>query len=555
MTTTWFLPADERHEVVSILQQKLGAADATKLLREKLGSEYDLVKSIFGDRSLTHLETCSCLVALSGLQVLRDAAVRQIIVANGHDDQVRACFREFLSLDKSIKTVDDFTDHEMRIKVSRRAWHSGSQWSRAFCDAFDLPAFLAGRELDSRITAFESVDPYIELNPLHDFQNELKASIEEVITRANAQRCLVALPTGAGKTRMMVDTALGLSEVSDGRRLIVWVAQHDELCEQAVQCFAQAWRSQRRPGNRPLTIQRVWKSLNPTIDLGADIVVGIPESLVPRLRATSTHDRNRIALSVIDEAHHALSTKYEELFSLLGGSPIVGITATPATAQQDGTEKLVRRFGNRLLTSPTLGLHPVQVLQDRKILAQADFETVPTNFRVDSEIVEIDAMQNFGDLPPGVLEKLGRSISRNLLILRRLIEVKETDGPVLCFATSVASARAIAAALVVAGRTAGCIDAETEKWNRADIIRDFRSGRVQFLLNYGVLATGFDAPQVSVLVLSRPTTSPVLFEQMIGRGLRGPANGGTLRCKVIYFEDDFSSLNGVRPLSYERFIT
>ena len=335
----------------------------------------------------------------------------------------------------------------------------------------------------------------------------------------------------------------------------MWVAQHDELCEQAVQCFAQAWRSKRRPGNRSLTIQRVWKSLNPTIDLEADVVIGIPESLIPRFRHFSILDRNRIALSVIDEAHHALSTKYEELFSLLGGSPIVGITATPGTAQQFGTERLVRRFGNRLLTSATLGSHPVQVLQEREILAQADFETVQTNFKVGSEIVEVEAMQNFGDLPPGVLEKLGLSIARNRVILRRLLELQELEGPVLCFATSVASARAIAAALVVAGRTAGCIDAATEKWNRADIIRDFRSGRVQFLLNYGVLATGFDAPQVSVLVLSRPTTSPVLFEQMIGRGLRGPANGGTPRCKVIYFADDFSSLNGVQPLSYERFVT
>ena len=51
------------------------------------------------------------------------------------------------------------------------------------------------------------------------------------------------------------------------------------------------------------------------------------------------------------------------------------------------------------------------------------------------------------------------------------------------------------------------------------------------LCNYGVLATGFDAPTVDVVCIARDKI-PVLYSQMIGRGLRGSSVGGTEQCLV-----------------------
>jgi superfamily II DNA or RNA helicase len=53
-----------------------------------------------------------------------------------------------------------------------------------------------------------------------------------------------------------------------------------------------------------------------------------------------------------------------------------------------------------------------------------------------------------------------------------------------------------------------------------------------------VLTTGFDAPLVRAVVIGRPTASPILYEQMIGRGMRGPSFGGTEECLVIDVEDN-----------------
>ncbi|WP_395312115.1 hypothetical protein V4U86_19060 [Mycobacterium sp. AMU20-3851] len=53
-----------------------------------------------------------------------------------------------------------------------------------------------------------------------------------------------------------------------------------------------------------------------------------------------------------------------------------------------------------------------------------------------------------------------------------------------------------------------------------------------------MLTTGFDAPSVRCVVVARPTVSHVLYEQMIGRGLRGPAFGGTDKCLIIDVDDN-----------------
>jgi DNA repair protein RadD len=56
---------------------------------------------------------------------------------------------------------------------------------------------------------------------------------------------------------------------------------------------------------------------------------------------------------------------------------------------------------------------------------------------------------------------------------------------------------------------------------------------------------------VGAVVITRPTMSAALYEQMVGCGLRGPLNGGTAACKAVDVQD-----NGLPEgvLSYERVI-
>ncbi|WP_418606185.1 hypothetical protein [Georgenia sp. SUBG003] len=49
---------------------------------------------------------------------------------------------------------------------------------------------------------------------------------------------------------------------------------------------------------------------------------------------------------------------------------------------------------------------------------------------------------------------------------------------------------------------------------------------------------GFDAPEVRAVYVTRPTWSPNLYQQMIGRGLRGPKNGGSELVDIINVADN-----------------
>jgi DNA repair protein RadD len=94
----------------------------------------------------------------------------------------------------------------------------------------------------------------------------------------------------------------------------------------------------------------------------------------------------------------------------------------------------------------------------------------------------------------------------------------------LFFCVSVAHTNHVADALRRAGVTAAPITGETLPEDRAKWIADYKKGDIKALVNCNVLTTGFDAPETDMIVLLRPTVSPGLYVQMVGRGMR-PAEG------------------------------
>lgn len=77
------------------------------------------------------------------------------------------------------------------------------------------------------------------------------------------------------------------------------------------------------------------------------------------------------------------------------------------------------------------------------------------------------------------------------------------------------------------------VTGETPKAEREDIIRRYRNGDIQCLVNVAVLTTGFNVPEIDMLAFMRPTRSPVLYIQCIGRGLR--IAPGKMDCLVLDF--------------------
>ena len=359
--------------------------------------------------------------------------------------------------------------------------------------------------------------------------------------RGGHGRVVLHMPTGAGKTR----TAMHIVSrymTSTEPTIIVWLATSAELLDQAAEAFEEAWF---RLGNREISILRFWGDSAPDL-LGLSdglIVAGLQK--MHAFRSSHPFDVLRIAKSVglvvVDEAHQAIAPTYRETIEVLSETgpknALVGLTATPGRTWSDisADEKLSDFFDGRKVMLEVEGYEdPVSFLMKKGYLAQPKFQCL--EFEISSEFApHLKKNRRGDDYDPVLLEMLADQVDRNIIIIdeiRRLIANGHTR--IILFGASVRHAELIAAALLAGGVDARIVTANTDHTDRTRIIRAFRapSPKPIVLCNYGVLTTGFDAPETSAAVIARPTKSLVLFSQMVGRATRGPKAGGNKNCEI-----------------------
>lgn len=90
----------------------------------------------------------------------------------------------------------------------------------------------------------------------------------------------------------------------------------------------------------------------------------------------------------------------------------------------------------------------------------------------------------------------------------------------IAYCVSVTHARATASAFNSAGIRAEAISAGTPADRRKKIMEDFRCGQITVLCNVGIIAEGVSIPEVSCVLLARPTNSTALGIQMMMRCMR-----------------------------------
>jgi DNA repair protein RadD len=564
-----WLSEDDRARAIALLQQRLSPAD----LRRAVDREVErlvvrterargLYRSTIPDRDLA-----AFLVDLRGVDLL---------AGSKYGRELRKALAETLS-DQELEQLYTFQPGQPRAwsravkvrEVAERNWHAGKAWARRFVEAVGLPPAFAGVVGVPEAPAVEDIEPYVPLPKLHDYQEELRQRLLQVLDAVpGANRALLSLPTGAGKTRTAVEALIDWWSAGDiDRGFILWIAQSDELCEQAVQAFREVWvdRGWKCRERRVLRLHRVWGPRQVP-----DVVGGVAVASIQKLYQVMNGSSAELQVSfkafventkaiVVDEAHHAIAEEYRAVLGRFGISfqeieesrvPLIGLTATPYRGRDaEENQRLARYFGRNLLI-PTGMTDPIGELRARGILSRARHEILETGRSFQLRPDEMKQLVQFGRLPESFVSRVGEDTVRNRLILNRLLGLDPAT-PTLFFGCSIAHATAVAVLLRRHGRTAAAVSAQTRRATRRSLIEQFREGRLQVLCNYGVLTTGFDAPRIEAVVIARPTTSPVLYEQMIGRGMRGPVNGGTNDCLVIDLVDNIERFGG--QMAYTRF--
>ena len=90
----------------------------------------------------------------------------------------------------------------------------------------------------------------------------------------------------------------------------------------------------------------------------------------------------------------------------------------------------------------------------------------------------------------------------------------------LVFGATVEHCEALAETMSREGIPTAMVVGSTSSDERAEYFEDFTAGRLEALVTVQVLTEGTDLPACDCVVLARPTRSPVLFTQMVGRALR-----------------------------------
>lgn len=494
------------------------------------------------------------LVEIAGRDLLTDREIRRLIADRGGPDVLER-LHDYPWGVRGERGRDSKLD-----AVASRSWHPGKAWATHFVQTVGLPLVFGGSRTEKSLGDTLEVQSFSPLSPLADFQEDLRAGLLRVLDADDqANRAILTLPTGAGKTRTAVEALLAWWRTKPERPIILWIAQSDELCEQAVQAFREVWVDL---GHRDatfretLTIGRLWATANANPSECGVLVASIQKLHAAARGEGRTLSREALRLLgdatgaiVIDEAHRALAPSYGTVLGSLGVSfrgrstrsiPLLGLTATPRRADLQETIRLRKRFYDRILNAPALGSDPLEALRERGVLSRVSFESLdyhaPKHDLASTTKYE-QYYTSFEDIHPQLLRELGEEHGRNRRIIQR-ISALDPSWPVLIFACSVAHAQAMSIMLQRHGRSSACITANTRPSTRRGLIERFRAGELSTLCNYGVLTTGFDAPSVRCVVVARPTTSRVLYEQMIGRGLRGPLFGGTDECLVIDVDDN-----------------
>ena len=376
--------------------------------------------------------------------------------------------------------------------------------------------------------------------PLHPYQRQVFTDIIRALSSPE-RRAVAHLPTGAGKTRIATHAACRLLNQEDNPdSLVIWLASTEELCEQAADQLARGWT---RLGLRDACIHRHWGSLS--LDLRR-LKSGFLVTGLAKLRSAASHDNtllahlaNRTSAVIFDEAHQAVAQTYsfvtEQLCS--GRPPLLGLTATPGRTANptDADYRLAEMFNHTKVSIDPRGHNsPVTYLIQNRYLADPQF--VPIDFESNIPVA---------DPPPGAdystrdLDRLGLDDERTRKIVQLAERAVARHPRTIVFCPSVESALECDGHLQAKGVATSVVTADTPNEARHDIIGNFKSDDREHMVmfNYGVLTAGFDAPRTRCVIIARPTTSLVLYSQMVGRALRGPRAGGNATAEILTVAD------------------
>jgi len=352
--------------------------------------------------------------------------------------------------------------------------------------------------------------PVITLRP---YQVEAVAAVYNHLRSRDDHPCVV-IPTAGGKTPVMATICRDVVEKWDGRVLIL--AHVKELLEQAVEKLH-------------VMAPDLWMQIGvysaglKSRDTEHPIIVAGIQSVYKRAA-----ELDRFDLILIDESHllppdgeGMYRTFLSEAKVVNPNVRLVGLTATPY------------RMSTGMICGPdNLLNHVCYEVGVRELIVQ-DY-ICPLKSKAGRRKADTSSLHlRGGEFIAGEVEALMDDDSLVRSACREIVDHTRDRHSVLIFAAGVQHAEHAQRVLGEYGQQCGFVCGDTLPFDRAETLRGFRKGELKYLVNVNVLTTGFDAPNIDCVALLRPTNSPGLYYQMVGRGFR--LHPGKEDCLVLDF--------------------
>lgn len=335
----------------------------------------------------------------------------------------------------------------------------------------------------------------IELRP-YPFQERLLEQLAVSRQKGHHRNLLVAA-TGTGKTVMAAIDYARLRTQQKRSRLL-FIAHREEILRQSLltfrhavsdHAFGELWVA----GHKPTDFEHVFASIQSLHRAGLD-------NLDPR----------HFDVVVVDEFHHAAAPTYRALLDHVQPAELLGLTATP---ERSDDLQILHWFDDRIAAELRLW----DAIDQQRLSPFAyfgihdglDLREVPWKRGRGYDITALSNLVTTND------------VWANLVLAQLDKHVDDTTTMrALGFCVSVEHARFMADVCNRAGIPAVAVWADSTRVEREQALRDLAERRVNVVFSVDLFNEGVDVPAVDTLLFLRPTDSPTLFLQQLGRGLR-----------------------------------
>lgn len=243
-------------------------------------------------------------------------------------------------------------------------------------------------------------------------------------------------------------------------------------------------------------------------------------------------------LLIYDEAHRCASSSSRYVLDALDFGKetkrlLTGFTATGYRNDDKGLGEVFQKvvFNKSIKDLIDLGYlcRPIGI----KIKTDLDLETVKTE---NGDFVT-DSLAIFMNTP-----------EMNELIVDSFIE-HASDRKTVVFGVTVDHAKALENEFKKRGIDSKSVYGSMPQDERKRALDDFQSGKIKVLTNCQILIEGWDCPDISAVIVARPTQSKGLYTQICGRGLRLAPNKKD--CLILDFGSKSHSLCGLASLALD----